>query len=101
MSKKTLSTEEILHIAKLGNLTLTEKEVELFKKQLSSVIEYIDKLQEVDTKNVEPLSQTTGLTDIFRKDEPDEKRTLIPEEALKNTKSKENNLFKVKAVLTE
>ena len=41
------------------------------------------------------------LTDIFRKDEPDEKRTLIPEEALKNTKSKENNLFKVKAVLTE
>lgn len=101
MAKKSLTTEEVFHIAKLANIRLTDKEIELFKKQLSSVIKYINKLQEVDTKDVEPLSQTTGLTDVFREDEIDDKKTLTPDQALANTKSKEGNLFKVKAVLTE
>jgi len=80
---------------------LNEKEIELFKKQLSSVIDYIDKLQEVNTDQVEPSSQITGLTDVLREDAIDGKRTLSQDEALANTKSKEGNLFKVKAVLTE
>ena len=101
MTKKNLTTEDILHIAKLGNLTLNEKEIELFKKQLSSVIDYIDKLQEVNTDQVEPSSQITGLTDVLREDAIDGKRTLSQDEALANTKSKEGNLFKVKAILTE
>lgn len=101
MAKKDLSTDEILHIAKLGNLTLNEKEIEMFKKQLSSVIGYIDKLQEVDTKDVEPSSQITGLTNVLREDKVEESRTLTSEQALANTKSKEGNLFKVKAILTE
>lgn len=101
MAKKDLSTDEILHIAKLGNLTLNEKEIKMFKKQLSSVIGYIDKLQEVDTKDVEPSSQITGLTDVLREDKVEESRTLTSEQALANTKSKEGNLFKVKAILTE
>lgn len=101
MMKKNLTTEDILHIAKLGNLTLDEKEIKVFKKQLSSVIDYIDKLQEVDTKEVEPSSQITGLTDVLRKDKIEEKRTLTSDQALVNTKSKEGNLFKVKAILTE
>ncbi|MEK7597055.1 MAG: Asp-tRNA(Asn)/Glu-tRNA(Gln) amidotransferase subunit GatC [Patescibacteria group bacterium] len=101
MAKKNLTTEEILHIAKLGNLTLNKKEIEVFKKQLSSVIEYIDKLQEVDIKDIEPSSQITGLTDVLREDKVEESRTLTSGEALANTKSKEGNLFKVKAILTE
>lgn len=101
MAKKNLTKEDILHIAKLGNLTLNEKEIEAFKKQLSSVIDYIDKLREVDTKNVEPSSQITGLTDVLREDKVDDKRTLTSEQALANTKSKEGPFFKVKAILTE
>lgn len=101
MTKKNLTKEDILHIAKLGNLTLNEKEIEMFKKQLSSVIDYINKLQEVDTKNIEPSSQITGLTDVFRDDKIDDQRTLTSDQALANTKSKEGNLFKVKAILTE
>jgi len=85
----------------LGNLTLTKEEIEIFKKQLSSVIEYIGKLQEINTEKVEPASQITGLTDVLREDKTDDKRTLTPDQALANTKSKEGNLFKVKAVLTE
>ncbi len=101
MAKKNLTREDILHIAKLGNLTLNEKEIELFKKQLSSVIDYINKLQEVNTDKVEPSSQITGLTDVLREDKVDDKRTLTPDQALANTKSKEGSLFKVKAILTE
>jgi aspartyl-tRNA(Asn)/glutamyl-tRNA(Gln) amidotransferase subunit C len=101
MAKKTLTTGDILHIAKLGNLTLNEKEIELFKKQLSSVIEYINKLQEVDTKTVEPTSQVTGLVDVFREDKTNSERTLNSADALKNAKSKTDTFFKVKAVLTD
>ncbi|MCL4364066.1 Asp-tRNA(Asn)/Glu-tRNA(Gln) amidotransferase subunit GatC [Patescibacteria group bacterium] len=101
MAKKHLTSEDIIHIAKLGNLTLNDKEVEMFKKQLSSVIDYIDKLQEVDTKKIEPSSQITGLTDVFREDKVNEERTLPQDKALANTKSKANGLFKVKAILTE
>ena len=101
MTKKNLTRAEILHIAKLGNLTLTEAEIEKFKKQLSSVIEYINKLQEIDTADVDPSSQITGLTDVFRNDEADAKRTLTSDQALANTKSKEGNLFKVKAILID
>ena len=100
-NKKNLTTEDILHIAKLGNLTLTKEEIEIFKKQLSSVIEYIGKLQEINTEKVEPASQITGLTDVLREDKIDDKRTLAPNQALANTKSKEGNLFKVKAILTD
>jgi len=85
----------------LGNLTLTKEEIEIFKKQLSSVIEYIGKLQEINTEKVEPASQITGLTDVLREDKIDDKRTLAPNQALANTKSKEGNLFKVKAILTD
>ncbi|KKP67604.1 MAG: Aspartyl/glutamyl-tRNA(Asn/Gln) amidotransferase subunit C [Candidatus Roizmanbacteria bacterium GW2011_GWA2_35_19] len=101
MTKKTLTRDDILHIAKLGNLTLNENEIELFKQQLSSVIEYINKLQEVNTEDVEPSSQITGLTDVLREDKINNERTLTSEQALANTKSKEKNLFKVKAILTE
>ena len=85
----------------MGNLTLTKEEIEIFKKQLSSVIEYIGKLQEINTEKVEPASQITGLTDVLREDKIDDKRTLAPNQALANTKSKEGNLFKVKAILTD
>ncbi len=101
MAKKDLTREDILHIAKLANIELTDEEVEKFKNQLSSVIGYINKLQEVNTDGVEPSSQITGLTDVFREDVADGRRTISQEDALKNTKSKEKGYFKVKAVLTD
>jgi len=101
MTKKNLTKEDILHIAKLSNLKLADEEIEMFKKQLSSVIEYIDKLQEIDTEKVEPSSQITELTDVLREDRLDDKRTLTSGQALANTKSKEEQFFKVKAILID
>lgn len=89
---------DVGHVAKLANLQLKEKEKERFEKQLSSVLDYINKLQEIDTKNVKPTSQVTGLENIFREDKV--KPCLSQKEVLANAKSKHNGMFKVKAILT-
>ena len=67
MSK--LDIKQIEHIAKLSRLELTEKEKELYANQLSSVLDYVEQLSKVNTDNVEPLSNVTGLQDIMREDE--------------------------------
>jgi len=88
---------DVPHVAKLANLRLNEKETIKFEKQLSEILNYVDKLKEVDTTNIETTSQVTGLENILRKDEV--KPSLSQSEALSNTKSQHNGFFKVKAVL--
>ncbi|MFA6422046.1 MAG: Asp-tRNA(Asn)/Glu-tRNA(Gln) amidotransferase subunit GatC [Candidatus Buchananbacteria bacterium] len=64
-----LSIEEVEHIAKLARLSLTQEEKEKYSNQLSNILEYMEKLQSVDTQNIEPTSQVTGLTSVMREDE--------------------------------
>lgn len=89
------------HVAKLAGLTLSDKEIKTFEKQLGSVLDYIDKLKEVNTEKIEETSQVTNLENVTREDTLDESRTLTQEEAISNTKSQENGLFKVKGILNE
>ncbi len=86
----------IFHIAKLANLSLNGEELKKFEAQLSSILDYIKKLNEVDTENIKETSQVTGLENVTREDET--KPSLSQEEALSNTKNVQNGLFKVKAV---
>jgi len=88
---------DINHVAKLANLPLNPQEKEKFEKQLSETLTYVGKLSSVDTKNVKETSQVTGLENVTRIDEA--KVSLTQEEALKNTGSSQNGLFKVKAIL--
>lgn len=94
-----LTKQQVLHVAKLSKLDLTQAEVEKFSKQLSEVLDYISKLDEVDTKNVEPTSQTTGLTNVLRDDEIDTTKCLTQEEALSGTEKTKNGFFEVDAIL--
>lgn len=87
---------DVSHVAKIANLPLTDGEKKKFAKQLEETIEYIENLNEVDTKNIEPTSQVTGLENVLREDEPTP--SLPQEDVLKNAKSKHNGLFKVKAI---
>lgn len=87
---------DVSHVAKLANLTLKPQELKKFTTQLSSILDYIGQLNKVDTKDVEPTSQVTGLENVTRKDEP--QPSLSQEEVLKNAKSKHNGMFKVKAI---
>ena len=66
MSK--LTTKDVLHVAKLAKIEITGKEVEKYAEQLSKVVDYFSKLSEVDTNNIEPTSQTTGLENVTRTD---------------------------------
>jgi len=92
-----LTKDEVKHVAKLAKLSLTPQEVKKFQKQLSEVLDYVDVLKKLDTKDIEPTSQVTGLENVFRSDEPSP--SLQPEEVLKNAKEKNNGLFLVKAIL--
>lgn len=87
---------DVKHVAKLANLPLEDEEVEKFEGQLSSILDYIKKLQEVDTSSVEETSQVTGLENVEREDET--KISLPQEEVLLNTKDKHNGMFRVKTI---
>ena len=99
----------VFHIAKLANLPLTDEENQKFEKQLKETLEYIENLKEVDTKNVEPTSQVTGLENVTREDLA--APSLSQEEALSNSKpaspitsqrgSIHNGFIKVKAIFDE
>jgi aspartyl-tRNA(Asn)/glutamyl-tRNA(Gln) amidotransferase subunit C len=94
----SLSKDEVLHVAKLAKLDLTSEEVTKFQKQLSKIVDYISQLSEVDTSNLEPTSQTTGLENVFRSDEL-KQEGLTQEEALSGTEQTDNGFFVVKAVI--
>jgi len=76
----TLSKKTTEDIAKLAKLKLTSDEISKFTPQLSAVVDLIDQLNEVNTKNIEPTAQTTGLTNILRKDEINEMNCLPQDE---------------------
>ena len=71
-----LTDKEVKHIAGLARIKISAKEEKSLKKDLSSILEYIDKLNEVNTDKVEPLYQTTRLVDSFPSYEPKRKHML-------------------------
>ena len=72
----SLSPAQVAHIAKLARLRLTPEETEKMTKELSSILQYVDMLSEVNTENVEPTAQVTGLTNALGED------IVCPSEAL-------------------
>lgn len=96
-----LKRSDVVHVAELANLDLSDEEIAKYLPQLDRVIEYVGSLSEVDTKNIEPTSQTTGLSDVVRRDEiaPDER--LTQDEALSGTDEIHNGFFKIKAILAQ
>jgi aspartyl-tRNA(Asn)/glutamyl-tRNA(Gln) amidotransferase subunit C len=90
---------DVEHVAKLANLKLTKTEIEKFSQQLSEVLGYISQLEEVNVDNIEPTGQVTGLVNVKRDDESTP--ALSSEEVLANAPTKNDSLFKVKAVFED
>lgn len=99
MPMAKLTKTEVLHVAKLSDLNLTEPQVKKFLPQLSRIVEYVSKLSEVDTKGVEVTSQTTDFSNVYRKDVVNFSNQLTQDKALSGSKSVDNGLFKVEAIL--
>ena len=92
-----LSREDVLHIARLARLGLTEAEVEKFSEQLSLLLENFEVLQQVDTTGVPPTAQSIDLQTVMRDDEVAE--SLSAEQILANAPQKDGGFFRVQAVL--
>ena len=92
-----LSREEVLHIALLARLGLTETEVDRLSEQLSNILENFEVLQEVDTGNVPPTAQSIPRQNVVRGDEVTP--SLSQSQVLANAPRKDEKFFRVKAVL--
>lgn len=95
----SIKKEDVKYIARLARLELKEKEIDYFAGQLSSIIDYIGQLKEVDTSGAEPTSHVLSVQNVFRKDIV--KPSLKKEDVLKNAPSKEDGLFKVPRIIEE
>lgn len=95
MSK--VSAEDIEKVALLSRLSFSRDEAALFAGQLSQILEYAEKLNELDTRTVEPMSHSLALVNVLREDEP--RPSLTPEEALANAPESEAQCFKVPQII--
>jgi len=95
-----ISKEQVEHIAKLARIELTEEEKERFTKELSSILDYFEKLNQVDSSKVLPLAQVTGLEMVMRDDYVEKNKNWeIKDKLLKEAPSKKDNYFKVPKIL--
>jgi aspartyl-tRNA(Asn)/glutamyl-tRNA(Gln) amidotransferase subunit C len=92
-----LSREEVLHIARLARVALTEAEITRLSEQLSNILENFEILQQVDTTDVPPTAQSVALHSVMREDEV--APSLPPDDILANAPRREGDCFRVKAVL--
>ncbi len=95
-----LSEKDVRYVADLAHLELTEEEVKKFLPQLDSILQYVQKLNELDTSAIEPMAQVTypgSENAAFRADEP--RRTLSQGEALANAPEAGAGSFKVPHVI--
>lgn len=94
-----LSREDVLKLARLARLHLTDQEVEQFQTEISAILQYVDQLQSVKLDHLAPTNQVTGLTNVMRADE-EKNYGASPEELLKNAPSTHEGHIKVKRMLT-
>jgi len=97
VTSEKISKKEVNHVAKLARLRLSDSEMELYRKDLNSILTYVESLKDLDTRDVRPMSHAAETRNIWREDRPSE--TGKPEELLTNAPMKEKGCFKVPRIL--
>ena len=96
----SLSREQVQHIARLARVGLSEEDVDRFSEQLSEILDYFERLRQVDTDGVPPTAHTLPLHNVMREvDEPSP--PLDSEAVLGNAPVRDGNYFRVKVILEE
>jgi aspartyl-tRNA(Asn)/glutamyl-tRNA(Gln) amidotransferase subunit C len=93
-----LSRDDVLKLARLARLDLTGEEIELYAKELTAILHYVEQLQQVDVSGLEPTNQVTGLTNVTRADEIID-YGYVPKELLKNVPHVQDDHIKVKRMI--
>lgn len=95
---KKISIEEVEHIANLARIELSDAEKKEFSSQLSDILGYVEKLQEVDTDSVEPISQVTGMVNVMREDAAKDCDEKTRKGIIANFPEEQNGYIKVKQI---
>ena len=98
MAKK-IDEAQVRKVAKLSRLELTDAEVDEFTGQLSAILDYVEKMNELDTTGVEPLAHCLPINNVFREDSV--KESLGTEKALANAPQRDEDFFKVPKILDD
>jgi aspartyl-tRNA(Asn)/glutamyl-tRNA(Gln) amidotransferase subunit C len=93
-----LTREDVLKLAALARINLSDVEVEEFSEELSAILQYVEQLSSVDVAGLAPTNQVTGLTNVMRKDEV-KGYGYEPLDLLKNVPKTQDNLLKVKRMV--
>jgi aspartyl-tRNA(Asn)/glutamyl-tRNA(Gln) amidotransferase subunit C len=93
-----LTREDVLKLARLARLDLSDDEVEEYVRELSEILQYVEQLQSVDVTGLKPTNQVTGLTNVTRKDEVKD-YGYKPAELLKNVPAVQDDQIKVKRMV--
>ncbi len=93
-----LTREDVLKLARLARLRLSDDEVATFQREISDILGYVEMLGDVDTKGLKPTYQVTGLTNVSRPDVP-HAYGADPEQLLKNVPEREADYIKVKRMI--
>jgi aspartyl-tRNA(Asn)/glutamyl-tRNA(Gln) amidotransferase subunit C len=88
-----ISRDEVVHVARLARLALTDDEVERFQEQLSAILEAVGKVGQLDLSDVEPTAHPLDLSNVWADDEP--RPSLPVEDALANAPAREGEYFRV------
>jgi aspartyl-tRNA(Asn)/glutamyl-tRNA(Gln) amidotransferase subunit C len=88
-----ITREDVLHVADLARLALTEEELERLGGQLNAILEAVGKVSELDLADVPPTSHPLDLVNVWAEDEP--RPSLASEEALANAPEREGGFFRV------
>ena len=99
MSAPRISREDVLHVARLARLALSDEEVERMRRELDGILGYIDKLSALNTEGVEPTSHAVPLTNVMRDDEP--QPSYPRDEMLANAPDRAGELFRVPRIIEE
>jgi aspartyl-tRNA(Asn)/glutamyl-tRNA(Gln) amidotransferase subunit C len=89
----SISRDDVLHVARLARLALTEDELDRLGRELNAILEAVGKVSELDLDDVEPTSHPLELVNVWAEDEP--RPSLSLEEALANAPEREGNFFRV------
>ena len=88
-----------MHIATLARIGLSEKDIEKYQHDLSEILDYFKKLEELNVDGIEPIGHITGMQDVFRSDRHDDFGSLGKEGIMKNAPENKEGYIKVKSVL--
>ena len=94
-----ISRDDVLRVARLARLALTDAEVETMREQLSAILSHIDALKAVDTTGVEPTSHAVPQFNVMRDDEP--RPCLSLDEMLANAPDRAGDFFRVPRIIEE